>query len=187
MHIGKEELKELIEDKELITDYDSIEKQITANGFDFRVCAIIEIKNSGRLSIEKKDNKKPKLGKAYALPGYVSRLEGFDIKKNIDKKIVKLRKMKPYLVISCEQVNTPENMMIHITPRSSLFRLTQSLLGCSFGEAGYKGYMTFMLLPVLNCEIELGARIAQISFSQITGKANYEEQKESSYQGGKLF
>jgi len=44
-----------------------------------------------------------------------------------------------------------------------------------------------MLLPVLDCEIELGARIAQISFTQITGKSNYEKQNESNYQGGKLF
>ncbi|OYT32206.1 hypothetical protein B6U93_02320 [Candidatus Woesearchaeota archaeon ex4484_78] len=187
MHIGKEQLKELIEKKQIITDFESIEKQITANGFDFRACAIVEITNAGKLAKEKKDNKKPELGKAYILEEYTERLNNYDIKEKSNEKTVKLKGLKPYLIISCEKVNTPENMMIHITPRSSLFRITQSLLGCSFGEAGYKGYMTFMLLPVLDCEIELGARIAQISFTQITGKANYEEQNESNYQGGKLF
>lgn len=189
MHLSKEFLKQIILEKKLVTNYHDLENQLTANGFDTRLAAIVEIENGGKLAINKADNIHPKLGKAYVLKEYENRLEGYQLKDKIvvDKGSIKLNGLKPYFAITCEEVNTPNDLMIHITPRSSLFRLTQSLLGCSFGEAGYKGFLTFMLMPFLDSEIELGARFAQISFSEIKGHGDYEQQKEKNYQGGKLF
>lgn len=182
-------MKSLILNNNLLSDYSNLDQQLTANGVDVRLAAVVEIIDGGVLAVNKQDNRSPKLGKAIVLRGFEDRLEGYDFLESqiIESGTVKLDKLKPYFVITCEKVNTPETMMFHIKPRSSLFRMAQSLLGTAFGEAGYKGFLTFMLFPLLDSEIELGARFAQLSFSEISGKANYEEQKESNYQGGKLF
>ncbi|MBW2970154.1 hypothetical protein KY309_01325 [Candidatus Woesearchaeota archaeon] len=189
MHLSKEALKKLIEEKQLITNLADIENQLTANGIDVRIAAIVEITDGGRLAISKTDNQAPKLGSGVVLKDFENRLNGYEIKdlKKVEAGVVKLEKLKPYLVVTCEEVNTPSNLMFHIQPRSSLFRLTQSMLGVAFGEAGYKGFLTFMLLPFANSEIELGSRFAQLSFTELKGEAHYEQQKETSYQGGKLF
>jgi len=189
MNLSKNVLKELILGQNLVSNLGDIDGQLTANGVDVRLAGIIEITEGGRLAIAKADNISPKLGSAVVLKGFDNRIAGYELKKVdiVDDGVVKLERLKPYLAVTCEEVNTPSNLMFHILPRSSLFRLTQSMLGVAFGEAGYKGFLTFMLLPFSDCEIELGSRFAQLSFSELKGEANYEEQKESSYQGGKLF
>jgi len=187
MHLSRQVLKSLIRDKNLVTNFADLEHQLTANGFDVRLAAIVEIKDAGKLAISKANNAPPKLGKAFVLEGFEDRLKGYEVEDIQTRESVKLERLRPYLVITCEEVNTPGNLMIHIGARSSLFRLTQSLLGTTFGEAGYKGFLTFMLLPILDGEVELGARIAQLSFGELKGSAHYEDQKETNYQGGKLF
>ncbi|MEM3154221.1 MAG: hypothetical protein QW165_01490 [Candidatus Woesearchaeota archaeon] len=189
MHLSKEMVKKLILEQNAITNYSDIEGQLTANGFDARLAAIVEIENGGRLAISKKDHVAPKLGSAVVLKGFEDRLSGYEMKdvQVVDTGVVKLERLKPYFVITCEKVNTPSNLMLQIAPRTSLFRLTQSLLGCGLSEAGYQGFLTFMMVPLLDSEIELGARFAQLSFIRLDGEACYGQQKESSYQGGKLF
>lgn len=189
MHLSKDVLKQYILNNNILTGYSDLDKQLTANGIDVQLAAVIEILNGGKLAINKTDNKEPQLGTAHILKGYEDRLKGYAVKEIHvhEKATIVLKKHQPYFVLTCESVSIPTNLMIDITPRSSLFRLTQSLLGCSFCEAGYQGFLCFMLLPFLNSEVELGARIAQLSFSQLTGHGNYEEQKETNYQGGKIF
>ena len=180
-------LKQLILEKNLISNYCGLDEQLTANGFDVRLAALVEVRDGGRLGMKKEKNRAPKLGKAYVWKGYEERIQGYGIEELAVVEEVQLKPLQPYLAVSCEHVSTPNNLMIHITPRSSLFRLTQSLLGCSFGEAGYCGFLTFLLLPFSIGEIELGARFAQLSFSELKGEGDYLAQKENSYQGGKLF
>ena len=187
MHLSRNELKELIVKKKLVTNYGDLEGQLTPNGVDVRLAAIIEIDDGGRLAVSKSQNKAPKLGRAFVLKGYEDRLKEYETKELIISDAIRLERLKPYFVITCEEVNTPPNLMFHIAARTSLFRLTQSLLGCTFGEAGYKGFLTFMLLPFLDGEIELGSRFAQLSFTELKGESHYENQKETNYQGGKLF
>lgn len=189
MHLSRNVLRSLIEKEGLIAEFADLDHQLTANGFDVRVAAIVEVLDAGRLAVKKADNKPPKLGRAFVLEGFESRLDGYAVteKEVLASGTVKLSRHRPYLVVTCERVNTPKNCMIHAGPRSSLFRLTQSLLGLTFTEAGYQGYLTFLLLPFLDAELELGARIAQLSFSLLKGEAHYEEQKETNYQGGRLF
>ena len=186
MLLSRDVLKDLVL-KGLVTKYSGLDGQLTANGIDVRLAGVVEIVDGGRLAVSKVDNVVPRLGKAFVLKGYESRLSGYDISQTVVSKSVRLERLKPYFVFTCEEVNTPPNLMFHISARTSLFRLTQSLLGCTIGEAGYRGFLTFMLLPFLDCELELGARFAQFSFSELKGVAHYEQQKESNYQGGKLF
>jgi deoxycytidine triphosphate deaminase len=189
MNLSRDVVKQLILEKNLVTNYADIDAQLTANGFDVRLAGVVEIVDGGKLAVIKSDNRPPKLGRAFVLKGFENRLDGYDVKEKLvmASGSVKLEKLKPYFVLTCEEVNTPSDLMIHAALRTSLFRLTQSILGCGFTEAGYKGYHAFMLLPFMDGEIELGARFAQFSFVELKGHANYESQKESNYQGGKLF
>ncbi|MBS3148569.1 hypothetical protein J4219_06795 [Candidatus Woesearchaeota archaeon] len=189
MHLSRDVLKEKILSNKLVTDYADIDAQLTANGFDMRLAAIVEIDDGGKLAVQKSDNRQPKLGKAFVLKGYEDRLQGYDIKEKVvvDKLSVKLERLKPYFVITCERVNTPRSLMFHIAARTSLFRFTQSALLSTFGEAGYEGFLAFMLLPFLDSELELGARFAQLCFTELRGEAHYGEQKQTNHQGGKLF
>ncbi len=188
MNLSKEDIRKLILNNQLVTNYGDLDGQLTANGFDVRAAAIIEITDGGKLAVSKANNRSPKLGKAFILKGYEDKITGYDIKEKIIMEgSVKLERLKPYFIVTCEEVNTPNNIMLHAALRTSLFRLTQSILGCGFTEAGYKGYHAFMLIPILDSELELGARFAQFSFVQLTGESDYAKQKEASYQGGKLF
>ena len=182
-------MKKMILEQNVITDYADIEAQLTANGFDARLAAIVEIVDGGRLAISKSDHIPPKLGSAVVLKGFEDRLSGYEIKdvQVAENGVVKLERLKPYFVVTCEKVNQPNNLLIQVAPRTSLFRLTQSLLGCGLSEAGYQGFLTFILVPLLDSEIQLGARFAQLVFIKLEGESHYEQQKESSYQGGKLF
>jgi len=188
MHLSKPVLKMLIESQSLVTGFDDLDAQLTANGIDVRVCAIIEITNAGKLAINKQNNVSPKIGKVFVLPGYESRLDGYESEEIITTTdFVDLQAGKPYLIVTCEKLKMPRNMMAHLANRSSVFRFTQSTMSFGFIEAGFEGYLTFLLNPSLNGSIQLGARVAQVAFSMLTGESHYGEQKETNYQGGKIF
>ncbi|GEM_PF-2451883 len=184
------DLKEKILKEKMIEGYEDIEKQLTPNGFDVRACTIIEVKEAGEVGISKEENKSPILGKAYVLEGHEKILENLNIEKIITMKYgekLPLYRLKPYLLITCEKINTPEDLYFKIEIRSTLFRYGQMILETAFGDAGYKGRLTFLLLPTLDTKLALGCRVAQISFVTLTSRAHYENQKECGYQGGKIL
>ncbi len=188
--LGKKDIEHLINTMSLVRNFKSLEEQLTANGMDFRLAGLIEVIEAGEIGLSKRDNKPPVFGNAYIMEGYRDVLNNLDVKsKSILKEgeKVALNGLKPYLVVTAEEVNTPKDIMMKIEIRSSLFRYAQLLLETAFVEAGYKGRLTFMLLPILNTKIALGSRICQISFIRLSSEGNYEEQKEFSYQGGKVI
>ena len=189
MHLSRDVLKQNIVDKGIVKGDSDINEQLTANGFDVSLAALIEILEGGTLAIKKENNKQPVLGKAWVLQGYEHRLKDYSLTEinAAEQLVIDLDPLKPYFAITCEEVNTPEDMMFHIEARTSLFRFTQSLLMRTVGEAGYKGFLVFILLPFLKSRIELGTRFAQLIFTELKGKANYEQQKNFNHQGGKLF
>lgn len=187
--ISRRELKEQIEKEKVIMGYEDLEKQLTSNGIDIRVCAIIEIEKAGEIGIVKKEHKKPRFGKVWVMKGMKDYVEGIDADEVIEVKKgekISLKSMKPYLVVSCEEVKCPKNWFFKIEIKSSLFRLAQIILETAFGEADYKGKLTFLLLPTLDTALAIGASIAQIAFYELTSEASYEEQYSTSYQGGKI-
>ena len=186
-NLNQDSLRSLISSG-LVSNFENVNKQLTANGFDVRVCAFVEVLKGGKLAINKENNVPPTLGRAFVLPGYESRLNDYSVSEIITtENFVDLLQGRPYFVVTCEEVNIPDNIMLTLAHRTSLFRFTQSIMGFGFGEAGYKGYLTFMLIPSLDCSVQLGSRVAQMSFSLLTGKADYSSQHEANYQGGKLF
>jgi len=188
MHVSGPVLRQLIEREGIVSGYDAIDKQLTANGFDVRACAFVEILEGGRLAIDKKNHVPPKLGRAFVLPGFESRLGGYGVSEVIvTEGFVDLKQHRPYFVMTCERVKMPKNMMMHTAHRTSLFRFAQSLMGFGFTEAGYEGYLTFVLVPFLDGAVEIGARVAQVSFAMLQGEGDYAQQREFSQQGGTLF
>lgn len=189
--IGKTTLKKLIEEKNLITSYKDIDSQITANGFDFRLGALIELKKAGQLRIDKSKAIKPQFGKVWALKEfekYVDHIEKDNIISLEEGELIELDSKTTYLAVTCEKVNTPENLNFEIEPRSSLFRYCQCGIINGFGEAGYKGRLTIMFKPFLEeAGIDIGVRFIQVSFNTMDSEENYEDQKESNYQDGKII
>ncbi len=187
--ISRKELEERIKKENVISGYEDLEKQLTSNGIDVRVCAIIEVEKAGEIGITKEEHKKPLFGKMWVLEGKEKDFDNLKVSEKITvKKGVKipLKRLQPYLVVSCEEVRCPKEWFFKIEIKSSLFRLAQMMLETAFGEADYKGKLTFLLFPTLDTSLAMGAGIAQIAFYELSSPASYEEQHTSSYQGGKI-
>lgn len=188
--LSRDALEKEIRENRLVEGFERLESQLTANGIDFRIAGLIEVARGGVLPVDKSRSVPPALGNAWVLPGFEDALNGLAVRK-IEVlgagTPVALKKLVPYLALSCETVNTPEKYTFKIEARSSLFRLAQCVLETAFGEAGYRGRLTFLLFSLLDSKIELGARFAQVSFSTLEGTSHYEKQRETSYQGGKIL
>ncbi|KKS69206.1 dCTP deaminase [Candidatus Daviesbacteria bacterium RIFCSPLOWO2_01_FULL_43_38] len=91
---------------------------------------------------------------------------------------------KYYLAQTCESLNTPDDLMPIVHPRSSLFRAGILLLN-SKTDPGYQGSLTFGMVNLSPFEVKLqmGARICNIVFHTIDGKTvKYRGQ----HQGGRV-
>ncbi|MBI2017669.1 hypothetical protein HYS92_01315 [Candidatus Daviesbacteria bacterium] len=89
-----------------------------------------------------------------------------------------------YLVQTYEEINTPEDLMPILHPRTSLFRSGLLLLN-SKTDPGYVGKLTMGLtnLSPFPVKLQLGARICNIIFHKIEGKTiKYRGQ----HQGGRV-
>ncbi len=187
--ISRKELEERIKKENIISGYEDLEKQLTSNGIDVRVCAIIEVEKAGEIGITKEEHKKPLFGKMWIIKDKEKDLNNLDVSEKISVKKgekITLKKLQPYLVVSCEEVKCPKEWFFKIEIKSSLFRLAQMILETAFGEADYKGKLTFLLLPTMDTSLAMGAGIAQIAFYELSSPASYEEQYSTSYQGGRI-
>ncbi|KPJ57263.1 hypothetical protein AMJ49_01520 [Parcubacteria bacterium DG_74_2] len=170
MILGIKKLLELVKEKKLVENLSGRElKNPEGTGFDLRIGEIFEISGKGFLGIEKRETPKAKLVAKY----------------NPKKKSFFVFKPKGYYVVkTIERVNTPENLLILIRPRSTLIRSgLMSITG--YVAPGYQGELVFGIKNLGPCEtkIELGARIIHIMFFEVKGKTNlYRGQ----WQGGRV-
>lgn len=89
-----------------------------------------------------------------------------------------------YLVQTIESLNTPDDLMPMVYPRSSLFRAGLVLLNTKT-DPGYKGSLTMGLknLGEYEVSLQLGARICNLVFHKIEGETvKYRGQ----HQGGRV-
>jgi dUTP pyrophosphatase len=87
--------------------------------------------------------------------------------------------------VTIETINTPENLAGWFLPRHTLYKSGIIVLGIKT-DPGYRGNFTFVMINVSGrpFEIEMGARIANMVFLGVDGKANmYIGQ----WQGGRAF
>ncbi len=189
--IGNKGLRKMIQDQGLISSYRDMDSQITANGFDLRLAALIEVDKAGELRIDKKSARKPVLGHAYIMEGMEDAISGIACKETeiiSEGELVDLESSRTYLAVTCEKINAGEGLNFELEPRSSLFRYCQCGLINGFGEAGYKGRLTVLFKPFLDgAAIDMGVRFIQVCFNRLDSKEHYENQKESNYQDGRIL
>ena len=128
-------------------------------------------------------------------PSISSGQAGYGKRKGVETKVVaefvdgKVQEVliKPgeyYLVQTHEEINTPDDLMPLLHPRTSLFRSGLLLLN-SKTDPGYSGKLTMGLtnLSPFPVKLQLGARICNIVFHKIEGKSvKYRGQ----HQGGRV-
>ncbi|MDD5552054.1 MAG: hypothetical protein PHI88_02775 [Candidatus Pacebacteria bacterium] len=170
MILGIDELLRLVKEKKLVENLSERElKNPEGAGFDLRLSEIYELKGKSFLGVE--DRKTPD----------VSLVAKFDKKK---KNSFIFKPGDYFLVKTLEKVNTPEDILILFTPRTTIFRSGMMMFTATCSP-GYCGELTFAICNLGGCEveIELGARIVHAMFFQVKGKSNlYRGQ----WQGGRV-
>ena len=156
MILGIDKVLELIKTKNLIEGLDKKEINFEGCEVDLRIGEIYEmVDDKGFLHIKTRKTPNFKLIAKY--------------EKGKSRK-VKLKPGKTYSATTVEKINTPEDLFGWFIPRSTL----------------YKGKFSFVLTNSSKkpFEIEIGARIANIVFHKIDGRASlYKGQ----WQGGRAF
>lgn len=165
MMLGKEQLLELIEDKDLISDYPHLETQINPNGFDLTVGQVREFRGRGKLDFSNSEREIPSTKKIKP-----------EKKDEEDRYSWWTLGPGSYKIITNETVSLPLDIAAIAFPRSSLLR-SGSFVQHGVWDAGFEGKSEFILV-VRNpqgLEIKENARISQIVFIRTTGsKEGYE-------------
>ncbi len=150
MHINRKGIKELIEEKDLITNYTDLDRQITPNGFDLTVKSVEKIVEKGSIDFTNEERVIPETKELETKDGW------WDLGKGV------------YKITMNEIVDIPNNIVGYAYTRSSLLRM-----GChiqnGFWEAGYNGE-TKCLLVVENpkgMRLKKGGRVLQLAFQEI--------------------
>lgn len=147
-------------------------------GLDLRLGAIHQVIRGGAfIEADGKEN----LGKRRGVK--TKQLAEFKAGVKSQKYII-LKPEKYYLIQTIESLNTPNDLMPLVYPRSSLFRAGLLLLVTKI-DPGYQGFLTFGLvnLSPFGVRLQMGARICNIVFHQIKGKTvKYRGQ----HQGGRI-
>ncbi len=170
MILGVDELLKLVKEKKLVENLS--ERELTnpeGAGFDLRLGEVYEIAGKSFLGIEERKTPEIKL---------VAKFQESEKSSFI---------FKPgtfYLMKTMEKVNTPEDILILFTPRTTIFRSGMMIFTATCSP-GYCGELTFAICNLGSCEveIEMGARVVHAIFFQVGGKTNlYRGQ----WQGGRV-
>lgn len=155
--LNRQEIKKLIEEKGLITNYFNLDIQLAPNGFDLTAGSVFEFINSGALDFSNKERLIPQVK------------EIFPEKKNPQDKFGWWNlKTGAYKIRTNETVNLPQDLVILAFPRSSLLRVgafTQNAVW----DAGFSGKSEFILVVEnpQGLRLKQNARIIQIIFINI--------------------
>ncbi|MEF8847036.1 MAG: deoxyuridine 5'-triphosphate nucleotidohydrolase [Candidatus Paceibacterota bacterium] len=155
--LNEDQIRKLIEEKDLIQNYIDLDLQLTPNGFDMTIGELFEFDEQGALDFSNSEREVPEGKEIYT-------------QKQSPKDKYGWWELEPgaYKVKTNERFNIPHNLMGMAYPRSSLLRMglfTQT----AFWEAGFQGKAEF-LLKVENpkgVKIKENARVTQIAFGEI--------------------
>ncbi|UZE93226.1 MAG: hypothetical protein IB617_00010 [Candidatus Nealsonbacteria bacterium] len=171
MILGTDKLLELIRNQNLIQGLDEKDINIEGCGIDLRIGEVYEM-GEGKGFIFRDTRKTP----LYKL------IAKFKEKEN---KKLKLKPGKFYIAKTVEIINTPKNLYGIFIPRGTFFANGILVLGFRV-DPGYKGNFRFHLINLAGSdfEIEMGSRIANMIFLEVSGKTtSYKGQ----WQGGRAF
>jgi len=155
--LNEDQIKKLIEEKELIQNYFDLDLQLTPNGFDVTVGRLFEFDEQGSLDFSNSEREVPDGKEIYT-------------QKQSPEEKYGWWKLEPgaYKIKTNERFNIPHNLMGLAFPRSSLLRMG-AFTQTAFWEAGFQGKAEF-LLKVENpkgIKIKENARITQVAFGEI--------------------
>ncbi|NIO44869.1 MAG: hypothetical protein GTN36_04950 [Candidatus Aenigmarchaeota archaeon] len=171
MILGIDKVLELIKTKNLVEGLDQEHLNFEGCGIDIRIGELYEmVEDEGFLHIETRKTPNFKL------------IAEYDKEKPIK---IKLKPGKVYSATTIEKINTPEDLFGWFIPRSTLYKCGIVVQGIRT-DPGYKGKFSFIMINTSNkdFEIQMGARIANMVFHKVEGKANlYKGQ----WQGGRAF
>ncbi len=161
MYLARSEILKRIKKEHLIEGCDP--KNVQGAGVDLSIDRLFELQSQAHLGREKRDL--PQLNE-------------------ISSDVFILPTRKYFLCTTRERVNMPRDLIAFILPRSTLFRCGVSLR-TAVVDPGYRGVLTIGIKNEGEGEfaLERGARIAQIVFAEVKGRAAKYKGK---YQGGKV-
>ncbi len=151
MFLTDKEIRKLIEEKDLVSGYIDLERQIQPHGFDFTVEKVFEISSRGEIDFSNERRRIPGAREVDSEQGKFELEEG------------------GYKIRTNERVSIPSGIAGFAQSRSSLLRS-----GCSvshgFWDSGFEGKSEFLLKVGSNgLLLYEDARISQIVFLWISG------------------
>jgi len=151
--LNKEEIKNLIEKNQLISEFIDLDKQLTPNGFDLTLKEVYRIESCGHLDFSNKERKLPDFTKLRP------------VAKEGEEHGWWLLRKGSYKIKANEHFKIPLDLIALAKPRSSLLRMGGTVY-TGVGDAGFEGKLEF-LLNVTNEKglyLKENARIVQIVF-----------------------
>ncbi len=157
MTLNREQLKELIEQENLIQDYIHLDTQLTPQGFDLTVQEIHRFEGSGKIDFSNDEREIPD-----STP--------IEPEKKNEDDDYGWWKLEPgtYKVVMNETVDIPNDLVGYAFPRSSLLRMGVTIENAVW-DSGYTGTGSFKI-SVDNedgVEIKENARLNQIVFEEM--------------------
>ncbi|OYT43325.1 MAG: deoxyuridine 5'-triphosphate nucleotidohydrolase [Candidatus Aenigmarchaeota archaeon ex4484_56] len=155
MILNKEQIKNLIEEKNLIENFINLEIQLQPNGFDLTAGEIYKIKNSGRIDFSNSERIISETDKILPEKNIKDKYGWWNLKKGV------------YKIKTNEILNLPNNLAGIAFTRTSLLRC-----GCFISngiwDAGFKGKSEFLLyVSEYGIKIKENARVNQIMFLRL--------------------
>ena len=152
--LNREQIEELIEKHQLVSEFVNLYKQLTPNGFDVTLKKVFKITGSGCLDFSNNERKIPESEEIVPVKRKPDDEHGWWY---LDKGIYKVK--------SNENFKMPLDLIAIAMPRSSLNRMGATVF-TGFWDAGFEGKAEF-LLNVMNekgIDIKENARIIQLVF-----------------------
>jgi dUTP pyrophosphatase len=168
MILPKWEIRKLIEEQDMISNYSDLDKQLQPNGFDLTLDNVYDIDGCGMMYTD--DKFLPELNKLRP-----------DVRGKIS--LYKLDGIGAYAFDVCETVKLPLDVCALTIQRSSIMRCGV-ITNVGFWDSGYndKGYSILNIMNRFGFVIEKGTRIIQMIFmkniSEIEGyKGQYQNER----------
>lgn len=154
--LNREEILNLIKQKELVTGYMDLDIQLTPNGFDLTVASIHKFSGPGELDFSNKERVLPETKEILPKKRNTDKFGWWNLPKGI------------YKISTNEIVNLPKDMIAISFPRSSLLRMG-AFTHTGVWDAGFKGRSEFILLVEnpRGIKIKQNARVTQLIFAGI--------------------
>jgi len=162
MLLNKEEIRKLIEEKQLISEFIDLETQLQPNGFDLTVRSIEMLKNRGEIDFSNANRKLPQTEEIKSLGFIYPNIPFWNLKQGT------------YLLTFNEVLKLPKNIAGISNQRSTMMRCgVSSSIG--FWDAGYEGRGKSLIF-VHNSHgllLHQNARVSQMFFLKVNETVGY--------------